>query len=249
MSVRTCLTGDCGGPAHARGLCNACYKRAKKAGELDRYGRRRWRTFEESFALARRAETDEGCWPWPIVGLTGYPTAVLVAGKQVRAYVASWIAVNGPVPDGKTLDHQCHTRSTTCAGGPTCRHRRCVRPDHLAPATYIEQQRWRPSYMSPTCPRGHERTEANTAIRKNPNGTTYRGCRKCRTERVKARYVRRERRRLSDESLTCCRGHVRTDANTAIRKHPNGSVYRRCRECSAEDTRARTARMKKERIA
>jgi len=196
MPARTCSIGDCGRPVIARGLCSRCYQRAEAAGELDHYGRQ-YRTFEESLALAMEAETDEGCWPWPAVHPTnGYPTSVLAAGVRVKAYVASWTALNGPVPDGKTLDHQCHTRSTTCAGGPTCRHRRCVRPDHLTPATRSEQQRWRPSYTSPTCPRGHERTEANTAIQKRSDGSEHRRCRECTKEDGRAYYARKKKERI-----------------------------------------------------
>lgn len=39
-----------------------------------------------------------------------------------------WI---GPIPDGMELDHDCHNRDTSCAGGDQCVHRRCVNPLHM----------------------------------------------------------------------------------------------------------------------
>jgi hypothetical protein len=42
-----------------------------------------------------------------------------------------------PLPEGRgepghrPVDHQCHNRSKSCRGGPSCLHRRCINPDHL----------------------------------------------------------------------------------------------------------------------
>lgn len=44
----------------------------------------------------------------------------------------------GPVPEGHELDHVCHTKDPSCAGGIDCPHRRCVNPAHLEPVTHAE---------------------------------------------------------------------------------------------------------------
>lgn len=50
-----------------------------------------------------------------------------IEGRYVYAHVAAWEAVNGPVPDGFTLDHEC-------------RNRPCENVDHLRLATRSQQQ-------------------------------------------------------------------------------------------------------------
>lgn len=87
----------------------------------------------------------------------------------------AWELVNGPVPDGLTLDHLCHT--LVCAGGPTCPHRRCINVRHMTPATRGDNARRGQSgthqKIKTNCPQGHEYTPENTRV--------YRGGRYCRT--------------------------------------------------------------------
>jgi hypothetical protein len=90
-----------------------------------------------------RVDETTGCWVWLKAISSGYGviTYRVEGGKQTRrAHVVYWERVHGPVPDGLELDHACHN-PTTCAGGPTCPHRRCVNPDHLRLATHLENSR------------------------------------------------------------------------------------------------------------
>ncbi len=66
-----------------------------------------------------------GCWEfvgaldrggYGMVGLRGNPT-----GEQY-AHRAAWVCINGPIPEGMTLDHLCRNRS-------------CINPAHLEPVT------------------------------------------------------------------------------------------------------------------
>jgi hypothetical protein len=103
------------------------------------------------------------CWLW-----TGYATGPyggrygrITVGKQQRqaTHRFSWELVNGPIPDGLTLDH-------------LCRVTRCVRPDHLEVVTLAENSRR--NRRDGFCRRGHAYTLENTII-----GKLGRQCRTC----------------------------------------------------------------------
>lgn len=83
------------------------------------------------------------------------------------------------VPEGMVVDHICHNGSG-CAGGPTCRHRSCVNPLHLAIVTFRENvQRGMAGLARPKwkthCYRGHKYSGDNQYI--DPKGNQR--CRQC----------------------------------------------------------------------
>jgi hypothetical protein len=89
---------------------------------------------------------DGGCWLWTGgVDRDGYGRfqARRPGGRwgYVPAHRWAWEAEHGPIPLGLTLDHRCHTLDLDCPGGRSCRHRRCVRPDHLDAVTSAENRR------------------------------------------------------------------------------------------------------------
>jgi hypothetical protein len=188
----------------ARGMCSACYQRAQRSGALEDYSRVK-PTFESALEWAKENETDEGCWPWPSVGPTGYP---LKAKGYARAYTAVYVDEYGPVPPGLTLDHTCHSVQVLaglCLGGDECVHRRCVRPDHLEPITMAEQSARSANVViaraSLKCPRGHLWTEENTGWRRQQDHTRpmVRFCRECHVENQHAYLLRRADSLLSLE--------------------------------------------------
>lgn len=85
------------------------------------------------------AAADEGCWRWTGgVQSRGYPSMGLGPRGACRTFSAHRLAHewwNGPIAEGLTVDHTCHNADRSCPGGPTCRHRRCVNPDHLEAVT------------------------------------------------------------------------------------------------------------------
>lgn len=64
------------------------------------------------------------CWFHPNPNANGY-----------GAHRQYWELHVGPIPDGMDLDHECHNKDLTCAGGPSCIHRACYNPKHLIPKT------------------------------------------------------------------------------------------------------------------
>lgn len=102
-----------------------------------------------------------GCWLWTgtLLKETGYPV-LTVEGKSVRAHRFAYELLVGPIASGLTIDHTCHTRNlASCAGGPSCIHRRCVNPAHLeAVPGAINSRR----AVRDRCKYGHPFDEANT---------------------------------------------------------------------------------------
>lgn len=178
MADRTvAICAHCGEarPRASRGLCRRCYSALRREGRLGEYLRqnvppREW--------LAAVDKTDQSvCWHWTgAIGDDGYGRA----GSGIRAHRWHWIQVNGTPPKGLVLDHNCHNLDRTCAGGPTCLHRRCINLAHLVLRTLGENTL--ASHVTipaknaakTHCPRGHEYDEVNTYW-----NSTGRNCRAC----------------------------------------------------------------------
>lgn len=105
-------------------------------------------------------------------GSHGYPQIGWNDGGYQATLVhrVVWVAANGPIPPGMTVDH-------------ICRNKRCCRLDHLRLLTNLDNARDNGMSRRTHCPQGHAYDEANTYIDR-------RGHRKCRT-------CNRERRRSS----------------------------------------------------
>jgi hypothetical protein len=105
---------------------------------------------------------DFECWPWTGHLEKGYGRLTLDPVNLDKAFAHRFCyeLLVGPIPDGMTLDHLCHTTST-CPGGPDCLHRRCVNPLHLDPVTLVEnvmrgQGITAQNARKTHCKRGHE---------------------------------------------------------------------------------------------
>lgn len=158
----------------------------------------RWNTVVVPDAAARRAHTnvdvdENGCWisrystgshGYAQVGwsLRGHPSGK--KNQMVLAHRASWVAVNGQVPLGMTIDHLCKVR-------------RCVNPDHLRMLPNYENARRINGQDWPigTCRRGHSVEFLVPVARRAKNGERRMGrtCQLC-ARVLQAEY--RERRRM-----------------------------------------------------
>ena len=120
------------------------------------------------------------CWLW--TGQLDPPSTSGGGGYgrfgTQRAHRVSYEDQVGRIPAGLIMDHLCRVRA-------------CVRPTHLEPVTYQENQRRSPIAMATRthCPAGHEYTPENTYV--NPAGP-HRECRTCQA-RNKAAYKARKR--------------------------------------------------------
>jgi len=166
----TCRIDDCPRPVKvaARQLCNSHYIQAQRAGALEPLDR-----------FAANVEQGEGCWLW--TGRTEKGGYGRWGGGM--AHRVAWVRVNGPIPDGLTIDH-------------LCRNHACVNPSHLRllpPSENFSDNSWRDRQQ---CVNGHEWSQANTRIG-HRKGRTHRICRACdRDRQAKAA----ARRRAANES-------------------------------------------------
>jgi hypothetical protein len=141
VEQKRCGVPTCIRQARRAGLC------AVHSGRLRRHGdplaggpsRNRAPTVELRFVTSIRM-LPRGCWEWTgQINGSGY--GLLNAAPSTwlaHRWAYEWLV--GPISDGLTLDHLCHTNDPHCPPGP-CRHRRCVNPAHLEPVTQSENAR------------------------------------------------------------------------------------------------------------
>lgn len=135
------------------GICGKHYALHRRTGQMEAPVRRRKvRTEQDVFDM--RIRYTDTCWLWTGSLNKGYGKVEL-GGGDVPAHRWVYERLVGPIPDGLDLDHMCHNEDPTCAGGDTCPHRACVRPDHLLPSTRSDNLR-----RGRTGGRPHDRDEA-----------------------------------------------------------------------------------------
>lgn len=173
--------------------------------------------------LEKRVQRGDGCWPWTgSVYDNGYGMAHL-AGQRKVAHRAVYEVLVGPIEPGLHLDHGCHNRDETCAGGKTCLHRRCVNPAHLRPVTPSENVttgRGAPAVnlLKETCPAGHEYSHTDER--------GWRKCKICIDEHVVARARARGVQPSRVGAAECPHGHTYTEETT---RWSQGKRY--CKTC------------------
>jgi len=131
--------------------------------------RREVKTTEDRFweKVAQPRETGE-CWEWTGCKLVSGYGLFWWGGQQSTAHRYSYELANGPIPDGKEVDH-------------TCRNHGCVNAAHMEAVTHQENilrgNTVATRHAAKThCPQGHPYDLINTY--RKPDGS--RECRTCR---------------------------------------------------------------------
>ncbi|MBP7594322.1 MAG: HNH endonuclease [Candidatus Microthrix sp.] len=138
--------------------------------------------------LLRRLRVVPGSWCIEFTGskVNGYGQ-VRRNNRMVKAHRLAYELFVGPIPDGLQLDH-------------LCRNRACVRPDHLEPATGVEN-----------LARGETVNAANAAktacLEGHPYDRTYSGARSCSIcKRRQSREAKRRQRAAARSNKETVRG-------------------------------------------
>ena len=188
MAIECSISG-CGAPIKSRGWCKKHYTRWLRHGD-PQSAQAHHGSFPENL-LSRTEQGPDGCVLFT-GNVNGDGYGILSRNnKTVSAHRAAYEHFVGPIPDGMTLDHECHNRDAACEGGLTCLHRRCVNPEHLTPKVMGENVLASDRSTSGRnarkthCIHGHEFTPENTYV--PPKRPDRRYCRSCAARRSSAR--------------------------------------------------------------
>jgi len=125
-----------------------------------------------------------GCWVWLGAKSKGYGSFYYSREKTRLAHRLAYLALRGPIPEGKELDHLC--RNSSCVNPAhlevVTHHENCIRG--VGPATNRKLQ-----LAKTHCPKGHSYNNRNTYYYRRKTHVN-RGCRQCRRQAT----VRWERR-------------------------------------------------------
>jgi len=138
-----CTVANCVRPRWAKGFCSKHYQRFRKYGDplaVPRFDRDDIKRRRDAFFHANvdRSAGPDGCWPWLRKPMSnGYGQLRGYAGP-IGAHRFAWELTNGPIPNGLTIEHNCHDRDLTCLGEQGCPHRLCCNPAHMRLVTFGE---------------------------------------------------------------------------------------------------------------
>ena len=108
---KPCKVKGCNEMNHSRGMCRPHAERLVKYGDplAGPPIQTKSRTPEEAFEKFTTWQGD--CLVWTGGKVLGYGH-IYVEGKQLKAHRFAWSKRNGPIPEGKEIDHVCH--NTLC---------------------------------------------------------------------------------------------------------------------------------------
>lgn len=179
-----CSIEGCDQASRARGWCMKHYLRWWHHGDPHHVDYVRGDDEARFWSHVDRPDDPTACWVWT-GALTPEGYAQMRTGHEHSGHRFAYRHFVGPIPDGLTLDHACHTADVECSGGTTCAHRRCVNPAHLVPVDLAANTRAgrRAQLRKTHCPQGHPYDEANIYL----TAGGHRQCRACNRARARRR--------------------------------------------------------------
>lgn len=227
MAQGTCSIEGCERGHLARGWCSVHYRRWRKHGDPLTLLLDRSLSATERFWSKVDVRGPDECWLWTAgTSQEGYGQCRF--GKMCAAHRVAYVLLVGPIPEGLQLDHVCHNIDLSCAGGPTCPHRRCVNPAHLEPVTgLVNYYRGRTSPNKTHCPQGHPYAGDN--LHMDGNERVCLTCRRAAGRRhlAKKRAANPDYRPPNAAKTHCLEGHPLSGENLYV--PPSGG--RHCHEC------------------
>jgi HNH endonuclease len=188
-------------------LCKKHYDRHRTQGSADAEpGNTRGWTLDQKLQRFRIVPADpDGCYGWAGAVFSGYGhlwVGTRAHGWQPMAHRVAYAHEVGPIPDGYHIDHECHNRDRSCAGGTSCLHRQCTRADHLRAVPRLDNMRDAVIGLRPGggkerythCKYGHPLSGDNLYLSppRKPGHAQARVCRACSRART-ARWQARQR--------------------------------------------------------
>jgi hypothetical protein len=118
-------------------------------------------------SLTARTIRDNDCLIWQgAVQSSGYGSVTAgKRGKSMLVHRKVWELVNGPIPDGLTIDHLCFVKL-------------CINVEHMEVVTRSENS-LRAVRVITHCKRGHELSGDNLRLSLRKTGRVHRVCRAC----------------------------------------------------------------------
>lgn len=191
--------------------------------------------------MAKMEVHPDGCWRWKSSLNSGGYGRFGTNGVRQRAHRVSYEHFIGPIPEGREVDHLCHTADLSCSGGASCPHRACVNPQHLEVVSHREncirgRSRAAENAAKSVCQYGHPLDGGNTYFTK----TGGRHCRTCDRRRARESRARNNppKGTHSRDKTHCPAGHPYKGDN--LRIAPDGSrVCRACKRAKYHENKAK----------
>lgn len=79
----------------------------------------------------------DGCWIYQKALTSAGYAKTNYRGRTVGMHRLVYALTHPQFDAAMSVDHACHNR-TGCAGGPTCKHRACLNPEHLEEVPIVE---------------------------------------------------------------------------------------------------------------
>lgn len=160
----------CGGPLGANNTVGVCRLTDKCTSIRSQRRYRRARGIKPAWGslhirlYSKLIADPSGCLLWTGRCERGGYGLIKAYGRERPVHVAMWMLHEDAIPMGMELDHLCHNRDVSCAGGTTCTHRRCANLSHLEVVTKLTNIQRIHARRAPQAPRLRTHSSQYTGV-------------------------------------------------------------------------------------